>query len=126
MCMSKPKVPTPTAVIERQPYKNAPSRASLASGDSEMRRRMIAGIATSAQGVPSAASTTKRVMAGGDQVLAPVLTSGGSNPTAVLPSPDPVSTGPTQGGQTTPRAPTLLGAGVYAANNRNKRPRQAA
>lgn len=119
--MSKPKVPTPTAVIERQPYKNAPSRASLSSGgDGEMRRRMIAGIATSAQGVPGPASTTKRVMAGGDQVLAPVLSGAGSNPTAVS---DPVGAGPTQGGQTRkPKAASgLLAPAVALIASRSRR-----
>ena len=73
MCVSKPKIPTPTPVVERQAYKNAPSRGSLSTGDSEARRRLIAGVATSAQGVAGPASTTKRVMAGGDTPMGAVL-----------------------------------------------------
>ena len=71
MCMSKPKVPAPTPVIERQPYKNAPSRASLSSGMD--RPRQIPGVVTSARGVLEPASTTKRVMMGGDQQINPLL-----------------------------------------------------
>ena len=88
MCVSKPKIPAPTPVVERQPYKNAPSRESLGgAGFDENRRRMIAGIATSAQGVASPASTTKRVMAGGDQQLMPLLAAQASLPSTGAPSP---------------------------------------
>lgn len=77
MCTSKPKVPKATPVVQRQPYKNAPSRESLASGtDPNTLRRLIAGVATSAQGDTSQASTTKRSQFGGDQVLAPLLGTG--------------------------------------------------
>lgn len=98
MCVSKPKVPAPTPVVERQEYKNAPSRASLASDSSADRRRLIPGIATSAQGVTTQASTTKRVKAGGDQQINPVLGGSGSS------GPSVVETGggapsPVRGGQ---------------------------
>jgi len=107
MCLSTPKVPKPTPVIERQPYKDPVSRASLSSGDPDARRRMIAGVATSAQGDTSTASTTRRVALGGDQVLAPVLGSGpstGGAPAA------PVTPGPTVVPQT--------GGGASATNKR--------
>jgi len=102
MCVSKPKIPAPTPVIERQAYKNAPSRASLASDDNETRRRAIAGILTSAQGVGEQSSTTKRVRAGGDQNINPIIGGGGGSVTPAAPiSGSGITTapGPTQGAQ---------------------------
>ena len=99
MCLSTPKVPAPTAVIQRQAYKDPVSRGSLASGlDPNAYRRMIAGVATSAQGI-GPESTTRRVLAGGDQVLAPVL-GGGPASGSVTPAPIASGGGPAQGGQT--------------------------
>lgn len=99
MCMSRPKVPAPTPVIERQPYKTAPSRASLSGDNNESRRRMIAGVATGAMGLLEPASTTKKVRAGGDQQINPVI--GGSGPSpAVAPVSSAAPSGPTQGVQT--------------------------
>jgi len=81
MCVARrPRVPAPTPVIERQAYKNAPSRDSLASDDPDARRRKLAGVETSAQGVTEAASTTRRTKAGGDQTLMPTLGGAGSAP----------------------------------------------
>lgn len=93
MC-SKPKIPAATPVIERQPYKTPASRESLAgdAAGAETRRRMIAGVATSARGVEAPASTTRRVMAGGDAPIMPVL-SGSGGATGAMPSPAPAPTG---------------------------------
>ena len=99
MCLSAPKVPAPTPVIQRQAYKDPVARGSLASGlDPNAYRRMIAGVATSAQGI-GPESTTRRVLAGGDQVLAPVL-GGGPASGSVTPAPIASGGGPAQGGQT--------------------------
>lgn len=112
MCVSKPKIPTPTPVVERQAYKNAPSRGSLSTGDSEARRRLIAGVATSAQGVTSPASTTKRVRAGGDQNVTPVL--GGAPSTGGVIEAGGGSTGPTMGAQTGTRKTTTGGGNSFS------------
>lgn len=105
MCLSKPKIPTPTAVVERQAYKNAPSRASLSTGDSETRRRVIAGVATSANGVANPASTTKRVRTGGDQPLGSVL-SGAPSSGTIIPDVISSSLGATPNPQTRSRTNT--------------------
>lgn len=68
--MSKPKIPTPTPVVERQAYKSAPTRASLASPGGSTRPSMGAAVAA---GLANPASTTRRVLAGGDQQLMPAL-----------------------------------------------------
>lgn len=92
-------MPAPTPVIERQPYKNAPSRASLGSmsGGSDF-TRFIPGIVTSPRGILEPASTTKRVMAGGDQLVNPLLGGAGPSPTVLTPggsaSPAPAPTVP--------------------------------
>lgn len=113
MCMSRPKVPAPTPIVERQAYKTAPSRSSLYGGNSEARRRTIAGVVTSAQGLLEPASTTKRVMAGGDQIINPVIGGSGPSPTAVLPAPAASSAGPTYAPQfLPPRRSKQSGAGV--------------
>ena len=95
MCTSKPKIPTPAPVIERQPYKDPVSRASLApAGASDRMRRAMMGVLTSAQGVKGPASTTKRVKLGGDQNLAPGFTSANSSGAASVggapPAPTPI------------------------------------
>lgn len=121
MCVSKPKIPAPVAVIERQPYKSPVSRSSLSSGDSEQRRRMIAGVATSATGVAEAASTTKRVRAGGDQPIMPVLTSGGQTPiTPVIQPIVPIApvVGPQSGARSRGTRPAGL-MGYAGSLNRN-------
>lgn len=73
---NKPKQPAVTPAVQRQAYKNPVSRESLASSDPNARRR-LAGVATSAQGVTDAASTTRRVKTGGDQQLSPSIGGGG-------------------------------------------------
>lgn len=95
MCTSKPKIPAPTPVIERQAYKSAPSRESLSSGnDPNARRRALAGVETSARGVLEPASTTRRVRAGGDQDILPVFGSAPSTPaTEALAAVAPISRG---------------------------------
>ena len=114
MCASKPKVPAPTPVIERQPYKNAPSRESLSSGLD--RPRQIAGVVTSARGVLEPASTTKRVMMGGDQQINPTLSAPASSGTILTTSPGPsapaATTGGSLGGQR-PRRPVSSGSPFY-------------
>ena len=117
MCVSKPKVPTPTPVIERQAYKSAPSRASLGTDNNESRRRMIAGVATSAQGVTEAASTTKRVRTGGDQQLNPSLGGTGATPdlivaapVSVVPAPSPQSSSASRGAFSSNSAPVVAAA----------------
>lgn len=119
MCVSKPKIPTPTPVVERQAYKNAPSRASLSSGDSEARRRLIAGVATSAQGVQNPASTTKRVRAGGDQPLGSVLGGAPSSGTIV---PEPAASGGATTAAQTRARPNVAAMAYSVMGVRNKRP----
>lgn len=108
MCTAKPKIQAPAPVIERQAYKSPVPRGSLASGDGDARRRMIAGVATSAQGVTTQASTTRKVMAGGDQQIMPVLTGGQTSPTTT-PVVTNTGAGPTQGPQTNPLNPKKKG-----------------
>lgn len=79
MCTSKPKIPTPAPVIERQAYKDPASRESLTGANPDRVRRAMMGVMTSAQGVKGPASTTKRVKLGGDQNLAPGFSSANSN-----------------------------------------------
>lgn len=89
MCLSKPKVPAPAPVIERQAYRDPAPRESLASTDPNMRRRLM-GVMTSAQGVTDTASTTRQVF-GGDQTMGVNIGGGSSpvtaSPTAVMPTP---------------------------------------
>lgn len=111
MCTSKPKIPAPTPVIERQAYKSPVSRASLSSGtDPNARRRLIAGVATSAQGVLEPASTTRRVKVGGDTPMMPSL--GGSPSSTGTAAPAPATSGPTMGAQTGTPKTTSGGSGV--------------
>lgn len=103
MCTSKPKIPAPTPVIERQAYRNPSPRESVAGGpDAAARRRRVAGMATSSQGDTSQASTTRRVKMGGDDPLTATLGGGGASVTTPAPSPDPA--GPVSAPQTTPAA----------------------
>lgn len=121
MC-SKPKVPAPTAVIERQPYKSPNTREALAGGgDNEARRRLIAGIATSARGLTEPASTTKRVRAGGDAPIMPLMGGGSASTTgaapAPAPSPAPVAATPAAvAAAVRPKPRVALGAGGMARN----------
>lgn len=85
MCVSKPKIPKPAAVIERQAYRTAAPRDSVGGTDANARRRRLQGIATSSQGDVSAASTTRNVM-GGDTPLNPVIGGGGGSSVAVGPA----------------------------------------
>ena len=63
MCLSKPKIPQPAPVIERQPYKNpAPFSSFFDPTSADARRRLIAGIVTGPQGDTSQASTTRGVV----------------------------------------------------------------
>lgn len=129
MCMSRPKVPAPTPVIERQPYKNAPSRGSLSADDNGQRRRQLSGVATSAQGILEAASTTKRVKMGGDQLLNPSIGGPGAAAGTILDT-APVSPGAgtvlglaaSPGGKQKglPVPPSYFGGGM---GNRSSRPR---
>lgn len=114
MCVSKPKVPKPTPVVERQAYKSAPSRDSLSSGtDPSLRQRMIAGVATSARGVLEPASTTNRSQFGGDQVLAPLLSGGGAG--GGFGAPAPSGAVPSGGGAS-------IAAGVAARQRKGPHP----
>lgn len=70
---------------------------------------MIAGVATSAQGVTEAASTTRRVKVGGDTPMMPSL--GGSPSSTIAPAPTPASSGPVVGAQTG-SAKTTSGGGT--------------
>lgn len=84
MCPSKPKVPKPTPVIQRQAYRSPPPRSSVGSGTDRQRR--IPGVVTSTQGDTSTASTTRNAM-GGDQQLSPSI--GGGNGASVGAAPAP-------------------------------------
>lgn len=119
MC-SKPKVPQDNTVI-RQPYKTPNTREALAgAGDNETRRRLIAGIATSARGIETPASTTKRVRAGGDAPILPLLggapgnVTGASPPPAVTPAPAAAQANVTPIAQPRPRP--ALGSGGMSRN----------
>jgi hypothetical protein len=85
MCMSKPKVPKPQPVIERQAYRSPVPRESLGSDDADRRRRLM-GVETGAGGVTGAASTTGRVQFGGDTPMNPTIGGGGGSPIAVSPA----------------------------------------
>lgn len=123
MCVSKPKISAPTAVVERQPYKNATPREALAgTGDAEARRRMIAGVATSARGIAEPASTTKRVRAGGDAPIMPLI-GGAPAPltgaaSAPAPSPPPAAQPSTGASVAAARAKPrpAVGRGAMARN----------
>jgi hypothetical protein len=115
MCTSKPKIPAPTPVIERQAYRSPAPREGVSSGDPSRRRR-IAGMATSPQGLTSEASTTRRVRMGGDDPLNPTLGGSSSAPnpgSIIVPPVEPVT--PVRGAQT-PRATGSVwqGAGTPA------------
>lgn len=98
MCIGTPKVPKPTPVIERQPYKDPVPRSALLAANPDVQRLANMGVVGSAQGDLTTASTTKRVALGGDQQLAPVL---GGSPT---------------GGVTTPSTPDTSPVGVGGGN----------
>lgn len=85
MCTSKPKVPKAAPVIQRQAYKSPAPRESLSSGDASAgaSRRRIPGLATSAQGDASTASTTRSAF-GGDAIN-PVIGGGGGASTVSAP-----------------------------------------
>jgi len=88
MCVSKPKVPKPPAVIERQPYKMPAARNSVDTGDPNRRRLMMAGVTNpgGAQGDTSVASTTANPL--GAQTLGggpPLPLGGGVSTTAAQP-----------------------------------------
>lgn len=106
MCASKPKVPKPAPVIQRQAYRSPAPRDTVASSDPNRRRR-IPGVATSAQGDTSIASTTRKSL-GGDQALNPSI--GGGNGAGV-------ASGVTQPSPSTGVAPV-----IQAVANKRGRP----
>lgn len=106
MC-SRPSIPTPEPVIQRQAYRSPTPRGS--SGDpGDARRRRIAGMETSTQGVTDEASTTRRVKMGGDNSMMPALGGGGAPTTtgsamaATAATASLTPLGPVRGAQTSP------------------------
>lgn len=59
---NKPKMPELEPIVERQPYKDPVTRAQLSGQYDSNRRRIIAGVATSTNGVSAPASTTRGVI----------------------------------------------------------------
>lgn len=99
-------MPAPTPVIQRQAYRSPAPRGSVASDDGAERKRRIAGLATTSQGLTDEASTTKRVKMGGNDALNPSIGGGGGSAAlaaaaSLAPAPVP---GPTRGAQTSSAA----------------------
>ena len=77
------KAATPDAPVERQPYKDAPAKASILGAVDQARRQRNMGVVTSSQGVTTPASTTKNPLAAGV---------GQSSPAPVVQQPAPAAT----------------------------------
>lgn len=111
MCTSKPKVPKPEPVIQRQAYSLPKPRGSESSsaGDAARRRRLM-GVATSSQGILDPASTTRSVL-GGEAIQPSIGGGGGASVVAAAPA-STKGGGPVDGGPTTvPRGPRTGTAG---------------